>query len=155
MSPNEPATVADMLPRMAAAQPDATAIYFPGKRRIRGQLEYVQISYRELDQRSDRIAAGFAAVGIARGDRAALMVKPSPELFALSFAMFKAGVVPVMIDPGLGVRGLAACLARAQPSAFIGIPLAHAARIALGWGRETVKQLVWVGGFGLGGHTLD
>lgn len=148
-----PSTVADMLPRMAAAQPDATAIYFPGKRRA-GVVEYTQISYRELDQRSDRIAAGFPAVGIRRGDRAALMVKPSPELFALSFAMFKAGVVPVMIDPGLGVRGLAACLARARPSAFIGIPLAHAARIVLGWGRETVKQLVWVGGFGLGGHTL-
>jgi olefin beta-lactone synthetase len=52
------------------------------------------------------------------------------------------------------MRGLAACLARARPSAFIGIPLAHAARIALGWGRETVQQLIWVGGFGLGGHTL-
>ncbi|HVI00916.1 MAG TPA: fatty acid CoA ligase family protein [Enhygromyxa sp.] len=154
MSTDTPATVADMLPRMAAAQPDATAIYFPGKRRERGVVEYTQISYRELDERSDRIALGLAAVGIERGHRAALMVKPSPELFALSFAMFKAGVVPVMIDPGLGVRGLAACLARARPSAFIGIPLAHAARIALGWGRETVKQLVWVGGWGLGGHTL-
>jgi olefin beta-lactone synthetase len=147
---SEPSTVADMLPRMAAAQPDATAIYFPGKRR-QGVVEYTQISYRELDERSDRIAAGFSTVGIRRGDRAALMVKPSPELFALTFAMFKAGVVPVMIDPGLGMRGLAACLARARPSAFIGIPLAHAARIALGWG---VKQLIWVGGFGLGGHTL-
>lgn len=155
----EPATVADMLPRMAASQPDATAIYFPSKRRdAQGLLEYVQVSYRELDERSDRIAAGLHAVGIARGDRAALMVKPSPELFALTFAMFKAGVVPVMIDPGLGLRGLATCLANAKPSAFIGIPLAHAARIALGWGRETVKRWIWVSGWfsGLGshGHTL-
>ena len=46
----------------------------------------MQVSYRELDERSDRIAAGLHAVGIARGDRAALMVKPSPELFALTFA---------------------------------------------------------------------
>lgn len=155
MSSSEPATVADMLPRMAAAQGDATAIYFPSKRRNgKGQVEYTQVSYRELDERSDRIAAGLHAVGIARGERAALMVKPSPELFALTFAMFKAGVVPVMIDPGLGMRGLAACLARARPTAFIGIPLAHAARVALGWGRETVTKLVSVGGLGLGGHTL-
>ena len=153
---SEPATVADMLPRMAAAQPDTTAIWFPSKRRdASGQVEYTQISYRELDERSDRIALGLDAVGIRRGDRAALMVKPSPELFALTFAMFKAGVVPVMIDPGLGMKGLKACLARAQPSAFIGIPVAHAARVALGWGRETVKQLVSVGGWGVGGHTLD
>ncbi|PRQ04969.1 fatty acid CoA ligase family protein [Enhygromyxa salina] len=159
MSASAAATVADMLPRMAASQPDATAIYFPTKRRdANGLLEYVQVSYRELDERSDRIAAGLHAVGIARGDRAALMVKPSPELFALTFAMFKAGVVPVMIDPGLGLRGLASCLANAKPSAFIGIPLAHAARIALGWGRETVNRWVWVGGWfgglGSGGHTL-
>jgi acyl-CoA synthetase (AMP-forming)/AMP-acid ligase II len=151
----EPATVADMLPRMAAAQPDATAIYFPSKRRnAAGEIEYTQVSYRELDQRSDHIAAGLHAVGINRGERAALMVKPSPELFALTFAMFKAGVVPVMIDPGLGMRGLASCLARARPTAFIGIPIAHAARVALGWGRETVTKLVSVGGLGLGGHTL-
>lgn len=155
MSADEPATVATMLPRMAAAQPDATAIYFPSKRRnAAGEVEYTQVSYRELDERSDRIAAGLHAVGIARGERAALMVKPSPELFALTFAMFKAGVVPVMIDPGLGMRSLASCLARAQPTAFIGIPLAHAARVALGWGRETVTKLVSVGGLGLGGHTL-
>ena len=152
---SEPATVADMLPRMAAAQPDATAIYFPTKRRdAQGQLEYVEVSYRELDERSSRIAAGLHAVGIHRGERAALMVKPSPELFALTFGMFKAGVVPVMIDPGLGMAGLKSCLARAEPSAFIGIPMAHAARIALGWGRETVTKLVSVGGWGLGGHTL-
>ena len=85
VSKNDPATVADMLPRMAAAQPDATAIYFPTKRRdAQGQLEYVEVSYRELDERSDHIAAGLHAVGIGRGERAALMVKPSPELFALT-----------------------------------------------------------------------
>jgi acyl-CoA synthetase (AMP-forming)/AMP-acid ligase II len=155
VSVSEPATVADMLPRMAAAQGDRAAIYFPSKRRnAKGEVEYTQVSYRELDQRSDAIAAGLHAVGITRGERAALMVKPSPELFALTFAMFKAGVVPVMIDPGLGMRGLASCLARARPTAFIGIPLAHAARVALGWGRETVTKLVRVGGLGLGGHTL-
>ncbi|MCH9684713.1 MAG: AMP-binding protein [Deltaproteobacteria bacterium] len=155
MSTHPPATVADMLPSMAASQPDTTAIHFPSKRRdAQGQVEYTQITYRELDERSDRIAAGLHAVGITRGTRAALMVKPSPELFALTFGMFKAGVVPVMIDPGLGLRGLKSCLAQARPTAFIGIPVAHAARIALGWGRGTVEHVVWVGGWGLGGHTL-
>ena len=97
MSTAVPSTVADILPGMAASQPDATAIYFPTKRRdAKGQVEYTQVTYRELDERSDRIAAGLHAVGIERGSRAALMVKPSPELFALTFAMFKAGVVPVM-----------------------------------------------------------
>ncbi len=148
-------TVADVLPRMAAAQPDRTAIFFPTKRRDRdGKVAYTQVSYQELDERSSKIAAGLHAVGIERGHRAALMVRPSPELFALTFGLFKAGVVPVMIDPGLGIRGLGECLARAAPSAFIGIPVAHAARIALGWGRATVERTITVGGWGLGKHTL-
>lgn len=152
----EPKTVADVLPQMAASIPDSTAIYFPTRtRQADGSLRYVQVSYRELDERSDRIAAGLHAIGIERGHRAAMMVKPSPELFALTFAMFKAGVVPVMIDPGLGIAGLKSCMARAQPSAFIGIPKAHIARVALGWGRETITRTVSVGGWGLGGHTLD
>jgi len=148
-------TVADVLPKMAASRPDATAMYVPTKRRdTDGQPAYTQISYRELDERSDRIAAGLHALGIERGHRAALMVRPSPELFALTFGMFKAGVVPVMIDPGLGIRGLGQCLARARPSAFIGIPIAHTARLLLGWSRATIQQTVTVGGWGLARHSL-
>ena len=151
----ELSTVADVLPQMAATQPDTTAIFFPTKQRdAAGDLVYTKVSYRELDERSSRIAAGLSAVGIERGHRAALMVRPSPELFALTFGMFKAGVVPVMIDPGLGIKGLSKCLARAEPSAFIGIPVAHAARIALGWGRATVERTITVGGWGLAKHTL-
>ncbi len=149
-------TVADVLPSMAASQPDVTAMYVPTKRRdADGQLVYTRISYRELDQRSDHIAAGLHAVGIERGHRAAIMVRPSAELFALTFGMFKAGVVPVMIDPGLGIRGLGRCIARAKPSAFIGIPVAHAARLTLGWGRATIRHTVNVGGWGLAKHTLQ
>lgn len=148
-------TVADVLPKMAASQPDTTAIYVPTKGRdASGRIGYSQISYRELDDRSDRVAAGLHALGIERGHRAALMVRPSPELFALTFGMFKAGVVPVMIDPGLGIRGLGKCLARARPSAFIGIPVAHTARLLLGWSRSTIRQTVTVGGWGLAKHSL-
>ncbi|MEM7139065.1 MAG: fatty acid CoA ligase family protein [Myxococcota bacterium] len=154
MSPSRE-TVADVLPTMAASQPDTVAMYLPTKRRGRdGLVVYEQMTYRELDERSDRIAAGLRAIGIERGDRAALMVRPSAELFALTFAMFKAGIVPVMIDPGLGMQRLGECLARAKPSAFIGIPLAHGARLLLGWGRTTVRRTVTVGGFGLAQKTL-
>lgn len=148
-------TVADVLPNMAASQPDVTAMYVPTRRRdANGQLIYREVSYRELDERSDRIAAGLHAVGVERGDRAALMVRPSPELFALTFGMFKAGVVPVMIDPGLGIRSLGECLSRARPSAFVGVPLAHAARVALRWSRSSIRRTITVGGWAFADHTL-
>jgi len=82
------------------------------------------------------------------------MVRPSPEFFLLMFALFKAGAVPVLVDPGIDRRALKQCLDEAQPEAFIGIPLAHVARLLLGWARSA-KKLVTVGSrVGWGGTTL-
>ena len=92
--------------------------------------------------------------GIVRGTRTVIMVRPSPEFFLLMFALFKAGAVPVLVDPGIDRRALKQCLDEAQPEAFIGIPLAHVARLLLGWSRSA-KKLVTVGRrFGWGGTTL-
>ena len=96
----------------------------------RGALRH-RADHRELDARSDAIAAGLAKRGIVRGTRTVLMVRPSPEFFLLMFALFKAGAVPVLVDPGIDSRALKQCLDEAQPQAFIGIPLAHAARVVL------------------------
>ena len=117
---------------------------------------YSSLSYGALDRQSDHIARGLGAIGIERGVRTVLMVPPGPDFFALAFGMAKAGVVPVLVDPGMGTTCLRQCLAEAAPEAFIGIPRAHAARVLLGWGRATITTNVTVGGVGiLGGHTLD
>jgi acyl-CoA synthetase (AMP-forming)/AMP-acid ligase II len=87
--------------------------------------------------------------------RTALMVPPGLDFFTLTFALFKAGAVPVLIDPGIGVRDLGGCLAHAQPEAFIGIAKAHAARVVLGWARESIRTSITVGTkWFWGGHTL-
>src|SRR5258705_7033240 len=84
------------------------------------------------------------------------MVPPGRDFFALCFGMAKAGVVPVMVDPGMGIASLKRCLAEAEPEAFIGVAKAHAARLALGWGRATLRTLVTVGAPALfGGLSLD
>jgi len=93
----------------------------------------VMLTYAELDARSDAIAAGLARRGIVRGTRTVVMVRPTPEFFLVMFALFKAGAVPVLVDPGIDKRALKQCLDEAQPEAFIGIPLAHVARRLLGW----------------------
>jgi acyl-CoA synthetase (AMP-forming)/AMP-acid ligase II len=129
--------IAAHLPDMALRQPDTPAIVFPRKNR--------SLSFRELNRLSDRVAHGLVSSGIGRGARTVLMVTPSPEFFALTFALFKVGAVPVLIDPGLGVRNLKNCIAEAEPHAFIGITRAHLARILLGWGRETIRTCITVG----------
>ena len=148
--------IAGALFRMAEQQPDATAIYYPRGPRSAGRARYQSLSYRELAADAQRIGAGLASIGIGRGTRCALMVRPSPDFFALSFGLFHAGVVPVIVDPGIGLRSLGACLLEARPEAFIGIPPAHAARLLFRWARDTVKTTVTVGPrLGWGGHSLD
>jgi acyl-CoA synthetase (AMP-forming)/AMP-acid ligase II len=148
--------IAAALPRMAKQQPHTPAIFYPEGRSASGRVLYSHYTYAQLDQQSDLIAAGLEAVGIGRGVRTVLMVKPSLEFFALTFGIFKAGAVPVMVDPGIGIRNLGVCLAEAKPEAFIGIPRAHIARAVLGWARGTIRTLVTVGRRGpWGGLSLE
>ena len=105
--------IAAYLPRLAASQPDTPAVHFP----LPGtgpEKPYLTLTYRQLNERSDQIALGLERIGIRRGVRTALMVKPSPDFFALTFALFKVGAVPVLIDPGMGVKNLKTCLAEAS-----------------------------------------
>ncbi len=153
--------VAEHLPRMARDRPDALAIVFPAKRDRRGARRYTKWTYAQLETESSRIADGLSQIGIGRGTRTVLMVRPSLPFFALTFGLFKLGAVPVMVDPGMGVKNLAECLGRAKPSAFIGVPEAHVARSVFRWARSTVTTKVIVGPralalpFGRGMHTLD
>jgi len=137
--------IAAHLAAMARLQPSHPAVICAQGRDAQGAVTYGQLSFAELEEASNRLAGALAGAGIRRGMRSALMVPPGLDFFTLSFALFKAGAVPVLIDPGIGVRSLGACLAHAQPEAFIGIPKAHAARVLLGWARGSLRINVTVG----------
>jgi len=133
----DPANIADALPRLAAAHPDRVAMRCPGTRRRDGLASYdVSLTYAQLEVRSNAIAAGLALRRVGHGSRVVVMVRPSPEFFLLMFALFKAGAVPVLVDPGIDRRALRQCLDEAQPDAFIGIGLAQVARRLLGWAKS-------------------
>ena len=142
--------VAAWLPRRASEQPEALAVAV-AKKGPGGSTVYDELTAAQLEARSNKIAHGLVRVGITRGTRTVLMVTPSPEFFALTFALLKVGAVPVLVDPGMGVKNLGTCLAEAEPEAFIGIPKAHVARFALGWARKTIRTKVMVGPWVPGG----
>jgi acyl-CoA synthetase (AMP-forming)/AMP-acid ligase II len=137
--------IAAHLSAMARREPYRLAVVVPSGRDRSGRVRYTHFTYRQLDQDSDQIAAGLKAIGIARGARSVVMVRPSLEFFSLVFALFKAGVVPVLIDPGIGLRSLGQCCREASPEVFIGIPRAVWAQRILGWGRRSVRQIIQVG----------
>lgn len=150
-----PCNIAATLPELARTQPQQIAIRCPGRRGADGLARYdLTLTYAELDQRSDAIAAGLARYGIGRGTRTVVMVRPSREFFLLMFALFKAGAVPVLVDPGIDRRALRQCLDEAQPQAFIGIPLAQLARRLLGWARSATRIVTVGRRWAWGGTTL-
>lgn len=154
--PGHSGNIAAHLAAMAKLQPSRPAVICASGRDARGEVTYAHLSFRELDAASDRLAHSLARIGIRRGVRTALMVPPGLDFFSVTFALFKVGAVPVLIDPGIGLANLRGCLAHARPEAFIGISKAHAARVVFGWARDSVRIKVTAGRKWLwGGHTLD
>ena len=151
---NEFNNVASALSRQAEHQPHTTAIHYPARSSFRSG-EYTSLSYLELNELSDCYARGLQEYGIEAGTRAALMLSPGLDFIAMFFAMFKAGIIPVLIDPGIGRKPLKQCLADASPKAFIGVTKAQFARKVLGWAKESCEQIITAGPrLGLGGITL-
>ena len=91
------------------------------------------ITFAELDADVRRVAAGLADFGVAKGDRVAVLVPPGIDLVVCIYACWRMGAVVVVVDAGLGVRGMGAALKSADPGYLIGIPRALAAARALRW----------------------
>ncbi|MDH3941806.1 MAG: AMP-binding protein, partial [Xanthomonadales bacterium] len=151
---DEFSNVANALSWQAQRQPSAIAIYYPKNSAFRKD-HYESVTYQELNELADCYARGLHAYGITAGTRTALMLTPGLNFFAMFFALFKAGAVPVLIDPGIGMKPLKECLAEAEPKAFIGVTKAHFARKVLGWAKQSCELLVTAGPtLGLGGINL-
>jgi len=142
MKESNQANLCRHLAHAAIATPKALAVAV--QKSQRGKLHYQEIDFVTLHQRSDEIAYALNAYGLKSGMKAVLMVTPSIDFFALTFALFKAGIIPILVDPGMGIKNLKQCFIESAPDAFIGIPKAHIARVLFGWGKGSVKKLLTV-----------
>lgn len=82
-------TLTHYLREWARRQPDKAAILFYGR----------AISYRELDEMSDRFAALLARLGARKGDRVAVFLPNCPQFFFCFHGILKAGCVHVPVNP--------------------------------------------------------
>ncbi len=110
----DPDNISAYLRLNAEKYPDKPAILYPDV-----------ISYGEMESRVNRYAYRLGYKGIKPGTRTILMVPAGIDFFVLTFALLRIGAIPVMIDPGMGIRAMAKALGKLHPEAFIGIPKAH------------------------------
>jgi olefin beta-lactone synthetase len=119
------ANIARHLPLMAARQPDHPALKVARGRTADGAIDYLSLSFAELDAEVNAWCTRLSKAGVGRGDRTLIMVKQGLPLIAAVFALFKLGAVPIVIDPGMGLKSFLRCVGRSQPRALVGIPLAQ------------------------------
>jgi len=74
-------TLPEMLAHTAAESPEATALIYFGTR----------VSYAQLQDHVNRVAAGLQALGLQKGDRVALMMPNCPQFVVAFFGTLRAG----------------------------------------------------------------
>ena len=97
------------LARSARYWPDRTAVLF------RQQA----LSYRALEERSNRLAHALRALGLKTGDRVALISANRPEIVEAECAFYKLGLVKVALNSRLSPTELEDALHNAEPKACI------------------------------------
>ena len=153
---SEHVNISSWLKKSVEMFPYKRAVVFPHARDSKGRVTYSHMTFIQLDRASDRLASAFQKNGITRGVRTILMVPPGIDFFTITFALFKVGAVPVVVDPGMGIDRMVSCFQQGKPKAFIGIEKAHMLRVCKPGRFRTVTTCVTVGKRRFwGGLTLD
>ncbi len=143
---SDSANIARHLSVMAARQPDQPAVKIPRGRTSAGKIDYLVLTFRELDHEVDAWVERLQRKGVRQGDRVLVMVRQGLPLIAAAFALFKLGAVPVIIDPGMGRKNFLACVARSKPRVLFGIPLAQVMSHVFRSAFATVGIRIWASG---------
>src|SRR5262245_51180716 len=102
-------TFGSILAARAAAHPDRVAIVDRGRR----------VTYGELSARVDRVAAGFAALGIGPGDVVTIQLPNWAEFAYVFFALERLGAVANQIGPDFRSREVEYILRFSESRAFV------------------------------------
>jgi acyl-CoA synthetase (AMP-forming)/AMP-acid ligase II len=104
------------------------------------------LTFEQFRDELDRTSAALRMAGLKPGDRAALFVATGIEFVVLVNACFQAGVIPVLIDPGMGAKNVLSCVREQRPVGLIGILKAHVLRTIFRGAFASVRISVLVGG---------
>jgi long-chain acyl-CoA synthetase len=89
LAPYPRRTILDYFGDHVRDRPGAPALLFKG----------ATLTYRELDRDSDAFAAALLALGVARGDRVALLLPNCPQFFVAELAAWKIGAIVAPLNP--------------------------------------------------------
>ena len=132
--------VVDRLRAQAEARPEAAALV-----EGRGAARRVT-TFADLDAAGAQRAAQLRAAGLQPGDAVLVLIPLSARLYEVLAAVFRAGLVAVVLDPSAGREHVEASCRLRPPDAFVGSPKAHLLRALVPGVRRIPRRFV-VGGW--------
>jgi acyl-CoA synthetase (AMP-forming)/AMP-acid ligase II len=138
--------IAQLIIQKATEYPQKIAVKAPIKRSGDGSYIYENLTFKELIDRALSIANGLESMGLKKGDKTLVFVRPGLDFPAITFALFLKGIVPVFIDPGMGRKNLLNCVSQVRPVALIAVPEVHILRLFFSSKFKTVKHFITTGG---------
>ena len=137
--------IASWLEQRVQERPFQRAVVFPQGRDGNGHAAWTHLTFQGLNTLCDEYARGFEALGVRRGDRVSLLVKPCLAFIPLVFALFKVGAVPVLIDPGMGKKPFLSCIERMAPRVLLAEGAVHVLKPLVGAALNSVEIGITVG----------
>ncbi|MFN8432533.1 MAG: fatty acid CoA ligase family protein [Anaerolineales bacterium] len=107
-------------------------IYFDNRK-------WITLTYQNIFDKTQRFLRGLETGRYNPGMTAALLTPPSADFFPFALALLKLGIVPILVEPALGIKKIREVYAESKPDIFVGNALTHTLRMIFGWGRESVK----------------
>ncbi len=111
--------ISKRLTQMSLLHPNKTAVYFPKWNGNKNKYNYSTVNFKELEIKANQFAHQLFKLGLRKGDKTLLFLRPSLDFHAMVFALFKSGIIPVLIDPGMGRKNLIACIKEIAPVGLI------------------------------------
>ena len=105
----QPARIEQAFRANVLAHPDAVALSY----------ERARLTYRELDERANRLAHALRGCGVQDGDRVGVCLERSLDLVVMLLAVLKAGAAYVPMDPAYPIDRLAYTTTDAQVGVVI------------------------------------
>ena len=89
LEPYPDSTILDVFTRTAKQKPNHTCVIFKGNR----------VSYGDMDGMSNAVASALVEIGLGKADTVAILLPNSPEAVISQIAAWKAGAIPVPLNP--------------------------------------------------------
>ncbi len=121
--------IGQLLVEQATRAPERPAVVVASKRNRAGKYTYSTRTFQELETETRFLARELLQRKVPPGARLVLFVPFSWEFITLTYALLRAGMTAVLVDPGMGKGNVMQCLQDVAPDGFVAISKAQAMRV--------------------------